>query len=85
MRGVSGVMQFLVAVCPRGLAERSKFGDRRNHPPRIELRCFVIGVGDLVLDLKETPRETQVASEGFVPANVFLFFKGLLDQQLSAT
>ena len=58
-------MQFLVAVGPRDLTERSKFGEHRNHP-RVGLWCFVVGVVDLMGSLEETPRETQVAAESFV-------------------
>ena len=79
--GVSGVVQFLVAVGPHGLTERSKLGERRNHP-RAGLWCFGVGVRDLAGSLEETPRETQVAAKKG-PVNAFLFVKSLLDQQLS--
>ena len=80
-------MQFLVAVYPHGLTERSKIGERQNRPATrwVVVWCFVVGAVDLVGSLEETPRDTHVAAESFVPANAFLFGWSLLDQKLSAS
>jgi hypothetical protein len=83
--GVIGVMEFRAAVFSHGLAERSKIGERRNHPST-GLWCFVVRVRDLVGSLEEAPRETQVAAaQSFAPTNAFLFVERLLDQQLRAS
>ena len=68
-------MQFLVAVYPHGLTERSKIGERQNRPATrwVVVWCFVAGVGDLMGSLEEILSYTQVAAERFVPASAFLF------------
>jgi hypothetical protein len=79
--GVIGIMEFRASVFPHGMTEIPELTEGGNHPCT-RLWIFVVRVRDVVGIFEEAPRETQIASNSFVPANAFLFTERLLNQQL---